>query len=112
LSHRFGPPEHHHEAAEEHDHEGDEHEHAAPQRHQSWDAFVELTAEWEGRQRVGGVIEEASGSKVVWLTPGAHLNAASGFSVALAVGVPVWQRVRASHPDNFYRVTLSIGRAF
>jgi len=112
LSHRFGPAEHHHEAAEEHDHDGGEHEHTARHGHQSWDAFVELTAEWEGRQRVAGEIEEASGGKAVWLTPGARFNSASGFSVALAVGAPVWQRIRASHPDNDYRVTLSIGRAF
>jgi hypothetical protein len=109
LSHRFGPAEHHHEAAEDHDHEGGEHEHTARHGHRSWDAFVELTAEWEGRQRVAGEIEEASGGKAVWLTPGARFNSASGFSVALAVGAPVWQRIRASHPDNDYRVTLSIG---
>lgn len=112
LSHRFGPPAHHHEGADEQDHEGGEHEHRTPHGHQSWDAFVELTAEWEGRQQVGGEIEEATGGKAVWLTPGARFNSASGFSVALAVGSPVWQRVRASHPDNDYRVTLSIGRAF
>jgi hypothetical protein len=73
---------------------------------------VELTAEWEGRQRVAGEIEDASGGKAVWLTPGARFNSANGFSGALAVGAPLWQRIRASHPDNDYRTTLSIGRAF
>jgi hypothetical protein len=112
VSHRFGPPEHRHEAADAHDHEGGEHEHTGRHGHQSWDAFVELTAEWEGRQRIAGEIEEASGGKGIWLTPGARFNSASGLSVALAVGAPVWQRIRASHPDSNYRMTLSIGWAF
>lgn len=112
LSHRFGPAEHHHGEAEDQDHEDGEHEHLARHGHQSWDAFVELTGEWEGRQRIAGEIEEASGGKAAWLTPGARFNAAGGFSAALAVGVPVWQRIRVSHPDNDYRITLSIGRAF
>jgi hypothetical protein len=112
LSHRFGPRENHHqEAGEEHDHHG-EHEHATSHGHQSWDAFVELTGEWEGRQKVAGDIEDASGGKSLWLTPGARFNSASGFAVAAAVGVPVWQDIRASHPDNDYRMTFSIGHAF
>ena len=28
------------------------------------------------------------------------------------VALPLWQRIRASHPDNDYRLTLSLGRAF
>jgi hypothetical protein len=39
-------------------------------------------------------------------------NAASEFSIAAAVGVPVWQHIRASHPDNGYRLILALGRAF
>lgn len=109
LSRRFGPPEHHHH--EEHEEQG-EHEHAAPHGHRSWDAFVELTGEWEGRQEVDGQIEEASGGKSIWITPGARFNSASGFSVAGGLAVPVWQEIRASHPNNDYRLTLSVGRAF
>ena len=112
LSHRFGPPEHHHDEADESDHDHGEHEHAAPHGHQSWDAFLELTGEWEGRQKVDGEIEHASGGTSVWFTPGARFNSASGFSVAAAVGVPVWQDIRASHPDNDYRLTLGLGHAF
>ena len=112
LSHRFGPPEHHHDEAEEHDHDHGDHEHAAPHVHQTLDAFVELTGEWEGRQIVEGEIEQGSGGKSVWLTPGARFNSASGFSFAAAVGVPVWQRIRASHPNNDYRFTLSVGHGF
>jgi hypothetical protein len=118
LSHRFGPAEHHHDGAEDHhDHGGGEtaepHAHDRPAHgHQSVDAFVELTGEWEGRQKVDGEIEAASGGRSIWLTPGARFNSASGSSIAAAFGLPVWQHIRASHPQNDYRLTLSIGRAF
>ena len=42
----------------------------------------------------------------------ARFNAASGLSASLAVGVPVWQDIRASHPNNEYRVTLALAKAF
>jgi hypothetical protein len=112
VSHRFGAAAHHDEEADAHHHGHEDHEDEAAHGHRSWDAFAELTAEWEGRQRVAGEIEEASGGTAIWLTPGARFNSAGGFSVALGIGVPVWQRIRASHPDNGYRLTLSIGRAF
>ncbi|MFC0588260.1 hypothetical protein ACFFF7_02425 [Novosphingobium aquiterrae] len=104
LSHRFGPAEHHH------DHAGgaDNEEHA----HQSWDAFAEATVEWEGRQKVAGVVEEATGGTAIWMTAGSRLNAASGYSVTVAAGVPIWQDIRPSHADNRYRFTLSLAKAF
>ncbi len=115
LSRHFGSDEHHHEE-EEHHHDGAEHRNHETAHdhhdHASWDAFVELTGEWEGRQKVGGEIEEASGGKSVWLSPGARFNSAGGFSVAASVGLPVWQDIRASHPDNDYRLTLAVGHAF
>jgi hypothetical protein len=109
LSHQFGPAEHHHdevdapEASIPHDH------HEVTHGHASWDAFVAMTAEWEGRQRVAGEIEDASGGTGVWLSPGARFNSARGISAAVAVGVPVWQRIRESHPENSFRTTLSLG---
>jgi hypothetical protein len=105
LSHRFGPPEHHH-----HD-EGEAHEHHE-HHHASWDVFASTTVEWEGRQSIAGDVERESGGTVVWLTPGVRYNSASEFSIAAAVGVPLWQHVRASHPDNGYRMILSLGRGF
>ena len=110
LSHRFGSaePPHHHDADEGEHHHHDE----AVERHDSWDGFVELAGEWEGRQRVGGEVEEASGGKWLWVAPGLRYNSASGWSAGAAVAVPVWQRIRASHPDNRYRLLLSLGRAF
>lgn len=111
LSHRFGPSEHHRDEGSEDHHEHGEADHAEPHGHQSWDAFVELTGEWEEMQKIYGEIEDASGGKSIWLTPGARFNSADGLSVAAAVGVPLWQHIRASHPDNDYRPTLSVGHA-
>jgi hypothetical protein len=112
LSHRFGPPPHEH-AQTHHHHHGDEldeqHEEHA---HSSWDAFVELAGEWEGRQKVAGEVEQASGGKWVYVAPGVRFNAASGWSAGAAFALPVWQDIRASHPDNRYRLMLSLGRAF
>ena len=105
LSHRFGPAEHHHhdaDGAEEHE------EHA----HRSWDAFAEATIEWEGRQTVAGLVEDATGGTAIWMTTGARLNAASGYAVTVAAGIPVWQDIRPSHADNRYRLTLALAKAF
>jgi len=114
LSHRFGPAEHHHDEAEHHHDAGEpHHEHGVAEHgHASWDGFVELTGELEGRQRIAGEIERESGGKSVWLSPGARFTSASGLSAAVAIGVPIWQRIRASHPQNDYRLTLSLGHSF
>ena len=111
LSHRFGVEEHHHEASLNHHHgdELDEH-HDAP--HSNWDAFLDLTGEWEGRQKIGDEVEEASGGTVVWLAPGARYNSARGFSFGASFGVPLWQHIRQSHPNNDYRLSFSVGKAF
>jgi hypothetical protein len=111
LSHRFGEAAHEHADGHHHHHgdELDEH-HEAP--HSSWDAFVEFTGEWERKQKVDGEVEEASGGSWAYVAPGVRFNAVSGWSAAAALAVPVWQDIRASHPDNRYRVMLSLGRAF
>ena len=113
LSHRFGAAEHHHQDASPNHHHGDEldEQHAA-HRHATWDAFFELSGEWEGRQKVAGEVEQASGGKSIWLAPGARFNSAGGYSLAASIGLPLWQDIRDSHPDNDYRLTVSIGRAF
>jgi hypothetical protein len=105
FSHRFGPAEHHHQEA---DGEDELEEHA----HRSWDTFTEATVEWEGRQTVAGLVEVATGGTAVWMMTGARLNAASGYSVTVAAGVPVWQDIRASHAENSFRLTLSLAKAF
>lgn len=116
LSHRFGPAEHHHSAPEPHDHgEGTAaHDHPEPPAHGHayWDVLVEFTGEWEGRKAIAGEAEPDSGGKAIWLSPGARYTSASGLSAALGVGVPLWQRIRASHPESAYRVTLSLGSIF
>jgi len=110
LSHRFGEPAHEHSESHNH-HHGDELDEDHQPAHSSWDAFVELAGEWEGRQRVDGETEQASGGKWAWVAPGVRFNAASRWSASAGVAIPLWQKIRASHPDNDYRVVLSLGRA-
>lgn len=94
----------------------DDHDHAADQeRHvhsSSWDAFVEVAGEVEGRQRIGSEVEQDSGGKWAWVSPGVTFTAASGWSASAALAVPVWQRIRSSHPKNAYRFMLSLGHGF
>jgi hypothetical protein len=111
LSHRFGGPPQKHMKSHNHHHsdELDEHPEVG---HSSWDAFVELAGEWEGRQKIDGETEAQSGGKWAWVAPGLRYNAASGWSASAALAMPVWQRIRESHPRNRFRLMLSLGRAF
>ena len=113
LSHRFGEQPTHMDAHSHNHHHGDElDEHQAPHMHSSWDAFVEVAGEWEGRQRIDGELEAESGGRWAYVAPGLRFNAASGWSASAALAIPLWQRIRASHPHNRFRLMLSLGRAF
>ena len=111
LSHRFGEPPHEHGDSHSHHHGDELDEHPDPPR-STWDAFVELAGEWEGRQRIDGEVETESGGRWAWVAPGVRFNAASGWSASAGVAVPLWQRIRDSHPDNRFRLMLSAGSAF
>ena len=79
-------------------HHGDElDEHPDPGR-STWNGFVELAGEWEGRQRIDGVVEAESGGKWAFVAPGIRYNAAVGWSASAALAVPVWQRIRRFAP--------------
>jgi hypothetical protein len=112
LSHHFGPRAAEHHETHNHHHGDELDEHHDEPRHSGIDGFIELAGEWEGRQRVGGEVEQASGGKWAYVAPGLRFTAPSGWSVSGAFALPVWQQIRASHPDNRYRLTLSLGRAF
>ena len=112
LSHRFGEAPHEHQESHNHHHGDELDEHAEPHPHSTWDAFVELGGEWEGRQLVGGEVEQASGGKWLYAAPGVRFTSAGGWSVGGALAVPLWQDIRTSHPNNRYRLMLSVGRAF
>lgn len=111
LSHRFGEPSHEHAESHNH-HHGDELDEDHELAHSSWDAFLELAGEWEGRQKIAGETEQASGGKWAWVAPGVRFNAAAGWSASAGIAVPIWQHIRVSHPHNRYRAVLSFGRAF
>jgi hypothetical protein len=114
VSHRFAPADHHYDepSHQQHHHADELDEHAEGHAHASWDAFVELGGEWEGRQKVDGETEQESGGKWLYVAPGARFISASGWSAAAAVAVPVWEDIRPSHPNNRYRMVLSLGRSF
>ena len=100
LSRTLGAMAHHDDSGE------------APHGHDATALFVEATYEAEGKQEIAGAVEANGGSKAIWLSPGARREWASGWSAGAAVGVPLWQEVGLSHPDNKLRATLSLGRRF
>ena len=112
LSHRFGAKPHEHMQTHNHHHGDELDDHGEEHPHSSWDAFVEVADEWEGRQKIDGETEAASGGKWAYVAPGLRFNAASGWSASAAFALPVWQRIRASHPESRYRLMVSLGRAF
>ena len=79
--------------------------------HASWDLIAELNGEWEGRQRIRGETEDASGGNVVYLSPGLRFTSAGNWSGIVSVGVPVAQHIRRSHPENDYRVIVGFSKA-
>jgi hypothetical protein len=106
VSYRVGG-EHHHE------HEPGEEEHEHAEAHgPALDLILELNGEWEGRQKVGGAVEQESGGRVLYLSPGIRLSASEGWAASLSLSVPVAQRIRRSHPENDYRLVAGIARAF
>jgi hypothetical protein len=94
-------------------HHGDEldEQHEAPAG-ALWEAFVELGGEYEGRQKIAGETEQASGGTWLYVAPGARFSFAANWSAGASVALPLWQDIRASHPDNRYRLMLSLGQAF
>jgi hypothetical protein len=96
----------------EHDHmdgmAGEHHHDAGP----TLGVMLETSYEREERQRVSGVIEEDTGAEVIWLSPGVRYGSPAGWSAALSAGLPVWQDVGRSHPDNSFRVVGQVGTRF
>lgn len=111
LSHHFGPAEAGHDCEEGEAHDHHHHQAQGPKR-ASWDAFVELGGEWEGRQQVGGTVDRASGGAWIYAAPGIRFTSAEGWSAGAAAAVPLWQDIRVSHPENRYRLMLSLGQIF
>jgi len=112
VSHRFASPEDHHVETSHHHHGDELDEQSEAHARDNWTAFLELGGEWEGRQKVDGEIEEESGGSWIYAAPGVRFTAASGWSAGAALALPLWQDIRASHPDIRYRLMLSLGRSF
>jgi hypothetical protein len=90
-------------------HRADSHQHRAGP---AWAVMLEANYEWEGRQEISGTVEADSGSKVLWLSPGVRFTAPGGWSAAVSAGMPVWQEVGLSHPENDFRIVAQVGTAF
>jgi len=109
LSYRLGGEAPHGHSDDHHMHEHHQHSTAGPG---AVDLVLELNGEWEGRQTVAGVVERESGGRVLYLSPGVRFNAPSGWAASLSVGLPVAQKIRLSHPENGYRLTAGVAKAF
>lgn len=110
VSHRLGSRAQAYGELHNHHHGDELDEHVAP-KDSNWDLFFEVAGEWEGRQKVGGEVDQASGGAWVYAAPGVRFNK-SRWSASASFAVPLWQHIRASHPNQRYRLTLSLGRAF
>ena len=107
LSHRFGAPPHNPAKPHNH-HHGDEldEQHEGP-RHSTWDAFVELAGEWEGRQKAGGEIEAESGGKWAYRAGAAFHRgvAVVGDRSRCVAGVAADPRLASRQPLPVHAVT-------
>jgi hypothetical protein len=97
LSYRLRGADHHDEG------------HSAPHAHSAWDAILELNGEWEDKQKIAGAVQEDSGGRVLYLSPGVRFVSSSGWAAVLSFGMPVAQHVRLSHPETKYRLAASLG---
>jgi hypothetical protein len=57
-------------------------------------------------------VEQASGGSWIYAAPGVRFNSATGWSAGAAIAIPVAQHIRASHPDNRFRLLASFGKSF
>ena len=87
----------------------DEHESQPHRDPSSWSVMLEPSYEWEGRQKIAGVVEDESGAKVLWLSPGLRFSSPAGCTAAVSAGLPIWQEIGASHPDNSFRLIAQNG---
>lgn len=91
----------------------DQHAHASEGHgHDSWTLVLEANGEWEGHQTIAGELEGDSGGTVVYLSPGVRFGSSHGWSLAVSAGLPVWQDIRPSHPDNSFRLIAQVGSSF
>jgi hypothetical protein len=115
MSFRVAGPEeahaHHHDKHDKHPYVKSEG--VVPHAHDAaWDLIMELNGEWQGKQKTAGVAEQNSGGTLVYFSPGVRLSTGNNWAANLSVGVPVIQRLRASHADTDYRVLAGFSMSF
>ena len=89
-----------------------EHEEPEHQDHGGLALVLETNYEREGPQEIAGTVDDESGGEILWLSPGLRFAPAAGWSAGLSAGVPVWQRIGVSHPENAFRLIVQLGTGF
>ena len=73
-----------------------------------------LRCEWEGAaSALAARLRRRSGGKWAYVAPGERFTHDLGLVGLCCFGAAgLWPEIRASHPDNRYRLMLSLGRGF
>ena len=85
---------------------------AKPHTHDAWDLILELNGEWEGRQRVAGVVHPDSGGHRIYLSPGARFVSEDGWAAYVSLGIPFAQHPNGAQTKAHGRVIAGFGIAF
>ena len=80
--------------------------------HDAWDLIVELNGEWEGRQRVAGVVNPNSGGHQMYLSPGARFTSDEGWTVYASLGIPFAQHPSGAQTKAHGRVIAGMAIGF
>lgn len=107
ISYRLGNSE---EASHSHP-EGAE-AHAAHPARLAWDLILEANAEWQAKQKIGGVRDGNSGGTVLYLSPGVRATAYDRCSAYLSVGMPVHEDRNGVQHEVDYRVIAGVDLSF
>lgn len=96
-----------------HEHGADARDHRHPEASQGslrWDLLAELNGEYQRPHRIGGIVE-GERERIVYLAPGLRVSGNGGWTAALSVGVPVYQKPGAGHVDTAWRAVATVAYA-
>jgi hypothetical protein len=82
------------------------------ERDHNWDLVMELNGEWRDREQIRGEHQADTGGNLIYLSPGVRYLHRAGWSLALALGVPVIQDLNGTQVEPDYRVVSTLHVAF
>lgn len=82
------------------------------ERDHNWDLVMELNGEWRDREQIRGEQQADTGGNLVYLSPGVRYLHRAGWSLALALAVPVVQDLNDTQVEPDYRVVSALNVAF